>query len=291
VPGLAWTRPAGHRAATSRTPGKNGVARQEPPPFWPSAARSDGADLVSLRALCAVADGELDPLVVLKAAVAACLDGGVVNEDIGSTVIGGDETITLVSVEPLHCALSHCCGDLRGRVRGPRAATTACLREPGSGIRGAAARTSQALRHGHELPVQLEPVNTIARAQRSRIPPGTAAGPGPSAAPSLPAAAAEASGCGHSAAADGRCRAGQETPRQDVHLTVDGGREQQPLAFGRRGLEQSPHHRHEPRSAIWSASSSTTASTSPRWQWPCPIRSASRPGRQAARPPGWDAAR
>ena len=51
--------------------------------------------LVSLRALGALAGGELDPLVVLEAAVAAGLDGGVVNEDIGSAVVGGDETIAL----------------------------------------------------------------------------------------------------------------------------------------------------------------------------------------------------
>ena len=29
---------------------------------------------------------------------------------------------------------------------------------------------------------------------------------------------------------------------------------------------------------MWSASSRTVISTSPRWQWPCSIRSASRPG-------------
>ena len=65
-------------------------------------------DLVSLRALLTLAAGELDPLVFLEAAEAACLDGGVVNEDIGSAVIGRDKPITLVTVEPLHCALSHC---------------------------------------------------------------------------------------------------------------------------------------------------------------------------------------
>ena len=34
----------------------------------------------------------------------------------------------------------------------------------------------------------------------------------------------------------------------------------------------------KPRSAMWSASSSTLISTSPRWQCPCSMRSASRPG-------------
>ena len=42
-------------------------------------------------------------------------------------------------------------------------------------------------------------------------------------------------------------RAGQETPREDVHLAVEGGREQQPLAVRRGGVEQLPHHGQEPQ--------------------------------------------
>src|SRR5579871_2416692 len=68
---------------------------------------SDRADVLGLRALGALGGGELDPLVVQEAAVTISLDGGVVNEDIGGAVVGGDETIALVGVEPLHCALSH----------------------------------------------------------------------------------------------------------------------------------------------------------------------------------------
>jgi hypothetical protein len=45
------------------------------------------ADLISLRALGAPAGGELDPLVVLEAAVTVGLDGGVVNEDIRSAAV------------------------------------------------------------------------------------------------------------------------------------------------------------------------------------------------------------
>jgi hypothetical protein len=38
--------------------------------------RSDGADLLGSRAFGAAADGELDPLVFLKAAVTVSIDGG-----------------------------------------------------------------------------------------------------------------------------------------------------------------------------------------------------------------------
>src|SRR5580704_4682911 len=71
-------------------------------------AISDRANLLRPGALVAPGDRELDPLVVLEAAVAVSLDGGVVDEDVRRAVIGGDETIALVRVEPLHCALSHC---------------------------------------------------------------------------------------------------------------------------------------------------------------------------------------
>src|ERR1700730_17895316 len=70
-------------------------------------AISNRANLLGPGALVATGDRELDPLVVLEAAVAVSLDGGVVDEDVRRAVIGGDETIALVRVEPLHCALSH----------------------------------------------------------------------------------------------------------------------------------------------------------------------------------------
>jgi hypothetical protein len=53
-------------------------------------------DILGLRALGALAGCELDPLVLLKAAETASLDGGVVNEDVGRAVVGGDETVALV---------------------------------------------------------------------------------------------------------------------------------------------------------------------------------------------------
>src|SRR5271165_5182682 len=65
------------------------------------------ADLLSLRALSALAGGELDPLVFLQAAEAVNLNRGVVHEDVGAAVVGGDEPIALVGVKPLHGALRH----------------------------------------------------------------------------------------------------------------------------------------------------------------------------------------
>src|SRR6266568_1371235 len=67
------------------------------------------ADLLGLRALRASPGGELDPLVLRKAAETVGLDGRVVNEDVGGAVVGGNEAVTLVGVEPLHDALSHVC--------------------------------------------------------------------------------------------------------------------------------------------------------------------------------------
>src|SRR5690242_19888099 len=103
----ATTRPLASAARdASRRGRKNGGAAWATPVLV-IRYRSDGPDLVGLRALGAPAGGVLDPLVFLEAAVAVSLDGGVVDEDIGSAVVGGDETIALVGVEPLHCALSH----------------------------------------------------------------------------------------------------------------------------------------------------------------------------------------
>jgi len=98
---------------------------------------SDWLDVLGLGALGALAGGELHPLVFLEAAVTVSLDDGVVNEDVTRPVIGGDETIALVGVEPLHCTLSHFYAfsyenDVRVYVRGPEAAATACIQKPDS---------------------------------------------------------------------------------------------------------------------------------------------------------------
>src|SRR5580693_9192965 len=88
--------------------------------------RSDRADLLSLRTLRALACGELDALVLLQAAETVGLDGGVVYEDVGGAVIRGDETIALVSVEPLHGALSHVLFSYGNDYRDPRTCLPGC---------------------------------------------------------------------------------------------------------------------------------------------------------------------
>src|ERR1700735_5087372 len=97
--------------------------------------RLDRANLLGLRALGALAGGELDPLVLCKTAETVSLDGGVVNEDVGGAVVGGDETVALVSVEPLHSALSHvafsCCTTFGVHGCVSRDAAAACLLRAG----------------------------------------------------------------------------------------------------------------------------------------------------------------
>src|SRR5580693_238807 len=68
---------------------------------------SDGADAGGLGTLGALADLELDALVLLKGAEAASLDLRVVDEHVGRTVFGGDEAESLFRVEPLHSSLWH----------------------------------------------------------------------------------------------------------------------------------------------------------------------------------------
>ena len=69
--------------------------------------KSEGANLVSLRALRALGDLELDALCLVERTVAVGLDRRVVNEDVGASAILCDEAEALFSVEPLHGALCH----------------------------------------------------------------------------------------------------------------------------------------------------------------------------------------
>src|SRR3954454_24906386 len=68
---------------------------------------SERADVGGLRALLALGHLELDPLVLVQAAVAGGLDGREVGEDVGAAVVRGDEPKALLSVEPLHDAGNH----------------------------------------------------------------------------------------------------------------------------------------------------------------------------------------
>src|SRR5579872_1936355 len=71
------------------------------------AVRSERADLLGLRALGALAGGELDPLVLVQAAEPINLNRGVVHENVGRAVVRCDKTVALVGVEPLYGALRH----------------------------------------------------------------------------------------------------------------------------------------------------------------------------------------
>ncbi|CRK50103.1 hypothetical protein RHCRD62_100015 [Rhodococcus sp. RD6.2] len=88
---------------------------------------SDGANAGRLGTLGALADLELDALVLLEGAEAATLDLGVVDENVSGSVFGGDEAESLFRVEPLHSALCHAvpslsntgCGGRRSQPTGP----------------------------------------------------------------------------------------------------------------------------------------------------------------------------
>src|SRR3954467_13496629 len=68
---------------------------------------SDGANVRRLGALLALGDVELHTLVLVQRAVAVGLDGGEVDEDVGSAAVRRDEAEALLAVEPLHGALCH----------------------------------------------------------------------------------------------------------------------------------------------------------------------------------------
>src|SRR3954452_24704280 len=69
--------------------------------------RSDGADVLRLRALRTLRDVELDLLVLVEGLVALRLDGRVVHEDVVAAVLLRNEAEALLGVEPLDGALSH----------------------------------------------------------------------------------------------------------------------------------------------------------------------------------------
>src|SRR4051812_10814845 len=96
---------------------------------------SEGRDVRRLRALRALRDLELDLLVLLERAVAARRNGGVVREDVGSAVLGGDEAEALLGVEPLHGANRHDALFSHVRYGQPRRTGTG-----GSGVRRPAPR-------------------------------------------------------------------------------------------------------------------------------------------------------
>src|SRR5699024_3510428 len=74
-----------------------------------SCRRSDGADLLGLRPLVALADIELHALPLVEGAVAVHVDLAVVHEDVCAASVDLDESVALFGVEPLDRALRHTC--------------------------------------------------------------------------------------------------------------------------------------------------------------------------------------
>src|SRR5450432_593104 len=68
----------------------------------------DDGDRAGLLALLALCNFELDLCTFFERAETAALNFGIVHEQIG-TAFGGNEAITLFTVEPLDCALDASC--------------------------------------------------------------------------------------------------------------------------------------------------------------------------------------
>ena len=77
-------------------------------------AELDDAHTGGLGALGTLADLELYALTLVEAAEAACVDLRVVNENVRSAAVGGDEAEALFAVEPLHSSLCHFCSSQVG---------------------------------------------------------------------------------------------------------------------------------------------------------------------------------
>jgi hypothetical protein len=76
-------------------------------PLFGSLAISDRGYSGGLRAFSALADLELDSLILFEGAEAAALDLRVMNEDVIRTAVGGDEAEAFFAVEPFHSSLCH----------------------------------------------------------------------------------------------------------------------------------------------------------------------------------------
>src|SRR5260370_42564918 len=85
------------------------MGRRPHPTGWSfPLTRSARANVLSLRALRTLGDVELDLLVLVQRLVTLRLDRRVVHENVVAAVLLRDEAETLLGVEPLHGALSHC---------------------------------------------------------------------------------------------------------------------------------------------------------------------------------------
>src|SRR5438552_4901691 len=107
--GASWRRVLRQRRPHARRRGAVGTR---------SADGSDCADVRGLRALSALRDIELDPLVLVEAAEAVRGDSREVGEHVRATAVRCDEPVALVRVEPLHSTDSHIFS-LESWIRGP----------------------------------------------------------------------------------------------------------------------------------------------------------------------------
>src|SRR5262245_20364590 len=100
-------RPTGNAVTPRGVTAFSAVSRGGRPRVRGQIGWSDRADGLGLRSLGALRDLELDALVLFEAAEAGGLNGGEVDEHVAPTTVNGDETETLVRVEPLHGSLRH----------------------------------------------------------------------------------------------------------------------------------------------------------------------------------------
>src|SRR5207247_11318475 len=103
APGAGARPECGSRVGAGRRGAGPGSQKAPGPVRW----RLERADFLGLGALLPPPGGVGDPLVVLQAAEAVSLDGGVMDEHVGGSVVRGDEAVALVGVEPLDGAFSH----------------------------------------------------------------------------------------------------------------------------------------------------------------------------------------
>jgi hypothetical protein len=97
--------PTGRRAAWNAPP--EGRWRKHKAPL-PENLSDDGA-VRARPALGALADLELDALVLFQCAETGSLDLRVVHKHVTVSLVGGDEAEALFRVEPLHSSLCHYC--------------------------------------------------------------------------------------------------------------------------------------------------------------------------------------
>jgi len=68
----------------------------------------DRRNTVGTRAFFALADLELNLLVLVEGGIAACLDLRMMHKQIGAAVVGANKSVTLARIKPFYCTCTHC---------------------------------------------------------------------------------------------------------------------------------------------------------------------------------------